>query len=423
MIQLLSLDPKERPSASETLKQLLNMYQKKKNFIVGEFPTRRYGHSSVVFENSILYFGGYSAETKASNEFFEFDIDKYEIKTLKVDNNKVKKKFWHSSVIYKNFIYIFGGYGDQAFDGSIMKYDLKKSEWIKVKYTFPCPLGQFSSVLYKNRVYIFGGMDFTKTLKVYNYLLEFDLDNEKIKPITMKENIKERYGHSSVIYGDSMITFGGANLDGNLSSDDNFYELNLTNFKWKKMKSEGETPTPRNGHTMNLFQDKLILFGGLKQFESEKFIFNHDLLYEFNLKTETWKKLNFTGEFPIKSYLHTANIYQDSLYISFGMSWNTHLRNEIYVLNFENMTFKNLNRSQKNLIWEWNRKHGYICIFCVEKIKRSSRYICLECFGSLCETCFENKTHKGKQCDHSFAKVDKFIEMYNFYSSPKAPIK
>lgn len=423
MIQLLSIDPKERPSATDSLKILTLLYQKKKNFIVGEIPTRRYGHSSSIYNNSIYYFGGYSVDTKVTNEFFEFDKEKYEVRQIK-QNPNVKSRFWHCSVTYKDFIYVFGGIGINSFDQTIFKFDIKKQEWIKVKYNFPIGLSHFSYILENDSVFIFGGMDSTKGMKVYNNLLEFNLKEEKIKFLNLKENISPRYGHSSVVYNGTMITYGGADDKGNISSDNNFFGLNLKTLIWKRLESNGDIPTPRNGMSLNIYKnEKLILFGGLKNFESEKFHLSSDLLYEYNLKTETWKKIKLNGEFPIKSYLHRADIIDDSMYISFGMTWNTHLRNEIYELNLLNWNFKNLNRTQKNLIGEWNRKYGYICIFCVERLKRSQRYICLECFGNICENCFNEKRINSKLCNHSFVLVSNFSESYEYFTSPKAPVK
>ena len=60
----------------------------------------------------------------------------------------------------------------------------------------------------------------------------------------------------------------------------------LTDCKYKRLKDEGEVPAIRNGHTMNYYNEKLYVFGGIHDITWEL-----DDLHIYNLKTERWTTL------------------------------------------------------------------------------------------------------------------------------------
>ena len=59
-----------------------------------------------------------------------------------------------------------------------------------------------------------------------------------------------RAGHSSIIYGDNMVVFGGKDED-NDKLDDLWY-FNFTNYNWTKVNVMGP-PIARSGHTACLY--------------------------------------------------------------------------------------------------------------------------------------------------------------------------
>lgn len=63
-------------------------------------------------------------------------------------------------------------------------------------------------VEYKNKLYIYGGKNLHK---IFNDFWEFNLETLKFRKLDKKTNVKmeNRSGHSAIIYGDSMLIFGG----------------------------------------------------------------------------------------------------------------------------------------------------------------------------------------------------------------------
>lgn len=60
--------------------------------------------------------------------------------------------------------------------------------------------------------------------------------------------------------GTNLIIFGGKDQNQRLND---IWSFNLGDFKFARLKDEGEVPTIRNGHTMNHHNGKLYLFGGI----------------------------------------------------------------------------------------------------------------------------------------------------------------
>ena len=60
----------------------------------------------------------------------------------------------------------------------------------------------------------------------------------------------------------------------------------LTDYKFKRLRDEGEVPAIRNGHTMNYYNEKLYVFGGIHDITWEL-----DDLHIYNIKKERWTTL------------------------------------------------------------------------------------------------------------------------------------
>lgn len=58
----------------------------------------------------------------------------------------------------------------------------------------------------------------------------------------------------------NIYIFGGKN-DATRYND--LWSFSLTDYKFKRLSDEGELPAVRNGHSMNYFDGKLYVFGGI----------------------------------------------------------------------------------------------------------------------------------------------------------------
>jgi len=61
------------------------------------------------------------------------------------------------------------------------------------------------------------------------------------------------------------------------------WSFSLTDFKFTRLNDEGEIPAVRNGHSMNYYDGKLYVFGGIHDITWEL-----DDLHIYNLKNKKW---------------------------------------------------------------------------------------------------------------------------------------
>lgn len=58
----------------------------------------------------------------------------------------------------------------------------------------------------------------------------------------------------------NIYIFGGKN---DTTRYNDLWSFSLTDFKFKRMSDDGELPAVRNGHSMNYYDGKLYVFGGI----------------------------------------------------------------------------------------------------------------------------------------------------------------
>lgn len=66
----------------------------------------------------------------------------------------------------------------------------------------------------------------------------------------------------------NLYIFGGKDESSRLND---IWSFNLSDYKFQKLKDDGDTPAVRNGHTMDYYQGKLYVFGGI-----------HDITWELD---------------------------------------------------------------------------------------------------------------------------------------------
>ena len=117
-------------------------------------------------------------------------------------------------------------------------------------------------------------------------------------------------------YVDSKVYLIGGSASGEDSTRD--YALDLDSFEWSIIERKGkDAPASIDEHSANLFEDKIIIFGG--NISGSK----SNLMFLFDIKLKSWKKLWFTDGPWARSW-HSAVIYSNCLYIFGGkdQDWN-----------------------------------------------------------------------------------------------------
>jgi N-acetylneuraminic acid mutarotase len=139
-----------------------------------------------------------------------------------------------------------------------------------------------------------------------------------------------RYYHSAVIYGDTMIVFGGEKrLDTYLND---LYILNLTNYSWSKIDSK-QVPGKRYNHSCCIYDSKMFIFGG---YGGEV---RYNDLWQFDITSKAWKLVDCCGEIPGEMSGHSATVIGDEMFI-FGGGRNHVYYSTLYRYNFHRREFQ-----------------------------------------------------------------------------------
>ena len=92
-----------------------------------------------------------------------------------------------------------------------------------------------------------------------------------------------RSGCAATTDGKNVYVFGGKDAEKRMFD---LWEFSLTDFKYREMEKQGDVPPERNGHTMEHFEGKLYVFGGIHDITWEL-----DDLHIYNLTVLTMEYL------------------------------------------------------------------------------------------------------------------------------------
>ena len=166
-------------------------------------------------------------------------------------------------------------------------------------------------VLWDGRIYVYGGYDGKKR---FGDLYKCCIKNKKYK---WKEIQAEgamplnRFGHSAVVYQNSMFIFGGWN--GHDTMNDIFQYSFLSNYWYEIHRPGGTPPQPRYRHSTVICGSNLYIFGGV---DTNQQRFND--VHQFDIEQRRFSKVETSGEMPQPRTFHRAIIYRNVMYIIGG---------------------------------------------------------------------------------------------------------
>jgi hypothetical protein len=280
----------------------VGVYGIKGDYDANNVPGSRDRHDSILYGNSMIIFGG-SGFTNSSfigllNDFWEFDFLSYQfrwiggVKTANERSIYGTKEFYspsnliggrqdHTCILYNNSIVIFGGSGydntSQGYLNDIWQFDFLSYQfrWIAGNNIInqagiygtngdydssnvPGSRETHTSVLYDNTMIIFGGFGYdnsTTTTGRLNDVWQYNFTSKQFRWIGGNNIINQAgiYGtkgdydssnvpgarrfHTSVLYGNTMIIFGGNGFDNSSSSTERLndvwqFDLLSYQFRW-----------------------------------------------------------------------------------------------------------------------------------------------------------------------------------------------
>jgi N-acetylneuraminic acid mutarotase len=188
----------------------------------------------------------------------------------------------HRPAVFGHSVVIFGGINDYDNTPDAFEFDSTKNTWTKLKQTgtVPKPRDDHSlSQINDTSFLIFGGfvqgsrVNECYTCKKNGSTLEWSLVE-----IKSKEAPCIRASHSTAVYNGKCYIFGGQDDDNNKLND--LWELTLDTgiYKLMTLPAGSVEPVARSGHSSNIFNGQMYIFGGILELTKE---LNECLIYDF----------------------------------------------------------------------------------------------------------------------------------------------
>ncbi|KAF2068693.1 hypothetical protein CYY_009983, partial [Polysphondylium violaceum] len=231
-------------------------------------------------------------------------------------SNELPSHSYNTVVCSDDGLYYFGGnLHDGSFTNDLYFFHFSMKQWNQVTFgNGPAMRTQHSSILWNNSMYIFGGRNASgpkNDLYVYSFETQLwsEVPTEGAKPTA-------RFGHSAIVDDNHMIVFGGIGVgeQSQQQAINELYSLNLETKVWSLIISPA-VPTPRAFHTATFYKGQMWVIGG--QDAQTNLL---DEIYTFSTTSNTWSKIQLEGSsslFTARSS-HTASLLQDSIIITGG---------------------------------------------------------------------------------------------------------
>ena len=336
------------------------------------FPEGREQFSVFLRTNEIFISGGISSNMK-SLSIWSLNLEKLEWKKLQT-NGLMANRYGHTGVIYQNKIIFFGGktkYLNMSYLCGLEIYSM-------TDYTFNSPsVGKISPETRKNHIaellgsqmFIHGGLNESNEILNDCYLLNISTLKWNICSINKYTPAPKLYGHSSCIVIPHVLLFhhkfsiySYPNLEpgkmSNLIKEKGIYvfggkskeESSLSNqlwilitgkkpMEWVQPETKGKPPSPRYFHSMNYYEkgNFVIIHGGRNDTMSESSALNDT--YIFDLENFDWVKITLYSQlagFKILSRCgHQSVIFANKMIIVGGMNNNNYLGSSLFIVNLD----------------------------------------------------------------------------------------
>eukprot|EP01064_Diplonema_japonicum_P033511 TRINITY_DN6620_c0_g2_i1.p1 TRINITY_DN6620_c0_g2~~TRINITY_DN6620_c0_g2_i1.p1 ORF type:complete len:426 (+),score=95.80 TRINITY_DN6620_c0_g2_i1:23-1279(+) len=263
----------------------------------GPAPSPRFGHTAIVHENSMVVFGGRNA--RCNNELWVYNFIAKTWRECGAEVpcgafDKPKARAGHTAVVVNNkSMFMFGGVAEHPTTGAHSRWlndlwvlDLKTYRWqlMRTKGGYiPTKRKGHTSVAYKNSMFIFGGGQDDLTLN--NDLWEFNYVIKKWVSRRYTGHIpQERMYHVSALHENKMIIFGGRAITKNGFLND-IFEINLQRFVCRQIVASGPTPSPRMCSTAICHNGVFAVFTG------GSFAYLDDS-HQLDLRKMEWSKID-----------------------------------------------------------------------------------------------------------------------------------
>jgi len=272
-------------------------------------------------KDSLYVYGGHVPSeqgdfiTSVRSDLWEYNIPTHEWK--KVCNFEPLTET--APILYNDKMYIFGGFINSWRTSTIVEYDFVTRKYIKsstednlaVAGAPPKGRSAYSSVLYKNCMYIYGGWDGHESM---NDIHCFNLDTKQWiqQPEQPADTVAPCVrSHAAWVWNDCMYIWGGYGQHGHPTDLFCYSFLEEDPAKrWTKVNVKGTPPCGRSRMKAQVYENRALILGG---WDRKKLLGD---LWELNMETMTWTELKHEG-LPKGIAQYSTNLYKNIL-LTFG---------------------------------------------------------------------------------------------------------
>eukprot|EP01132_Coremiostelium_polycephalum_P005274 gene5274-6567_t len=221
-------------------------------------------HSSIIYDGKMIIFGGSTGVPPSySKETYIVDLEKKRINLFQTMGDKPSPRSAHVAVLFKDSMYIFGGWNSTETYGDFYKLNLLTGNWSTVEQhgDIPFPRRAHCGVLFNEELYIFGGYDNRKDPNSFNILYKFSFKTNHWKIIECNGDIPSGRSRASMIeYNSKIYLIGGWNRHDYFAD---IYKFDIENSTWKKIDSNLDKIVVSLGqNSVFVHNSRIGIFGG-----------------------------------------------------------------------------------------------------------------------------------------------------------------
>ncbi|PRP87919.1 hypothetical protein PROFUN_02656 [Planoprotostelium fungivorum] len=186
-------------------------------FYRGKAPSKRYGHSAVVYGDAMYICGGYDQHGLSCGDIHRFDFITHTWSEIHVIHASLTNthaplpSFWgHTAVVHGSCMYIFGGKSESGYGNRLFEFSFSSNVMAEIRGEgkTPTPRCGHRAGILRGNMYLYGGSD---AATCYSDFYTFDFRSRWWRRQVASDNMTSRARHGGCTYSNRFYVFGGSN--------------------------------------------------------------------------------------------------------------------------------------------------------------------------------------------------------------------
>lgn len=291
---------------------------------VGDLPPSLSCTAVANYHSYVWMFGGIDrASGKSINSTYRLSVLNCQWQHVRVRGEIPCPRNSHSLSTLNGNMFLFGGWDEGVFFDDVNVLHSHGTVWSEValpkNMARPCGRIGHSACVFRSSIFVFGGFHSPHTV---GDLWEFNTISSEWVEISAPGGPSDRYRHSGVVIGDTMIIFGGISSKKQRFNDIHLFDL--VRKTWTRLSDLPFSPCPRSFHQAVLIEGAMYVFGGSgdsgKLTDTYRLITPEfkPLLIELPPDSGTWNEIRSSGAGVSSRTGHICFVYREELFVFGG---------------------------------------------------------------------------------------------------------